>query len=230
MSWLARIEQTCASFIERTFAKTFPSDLEPAQIARKLVATMEAKTARSDGQMSAPGRYDVRVGPQDFVRLESHRPYLEREWAQMLREIAGQVGIVFTDGEPSVRLSVQNGIPMGTVEVAPFDDGEETRSTSKRPLALQLRMVEGVPEYGTYPLQKLTRIGRSEECDVMLVDPAVSRHHAIIELEDGVATVHDLNSTNGTLVNGVKVESRRLEPDDVIAIGKTSLRLEAVGG
>ena len=47
MSFLAKIEHACAAFIERAFAKTFPGDLEPAQIARKLVSTMEAQT-RSD--------------------------------------------------------------------------------------------------------------------------------------------------------------------------------------
>ena len=55
VSFLAKIEQFCASFIERAFAKTFPSDLEPAQIARKLVSTMEAQTRDDEGRLRAPG-------------------------------------------------------------------------------------------------------------------------------------------------------------------------------
>lgn len=56
MSFFAKLEHFCASLIERAFAKTFPSDLEPAQIARKLVATMEAQTRDDDGSLRAPGR------------------------------------------------------------------------------------------------------------------------------------------------------------------------------
>ena len=74
MSWFARIEEACAGFIERAFANMFPSDVEPAQIARKLVATMEARTQSADnGAMAAPSRYAVYVHPSDYQRLLPHR-------------------------------------------------------------------------------------------------------------------------------------------------------------
>ncbi|MBV8374777.1 MAG: DUF3662 domain-containing protein, partial [Candidatus Eremiobacteraeota bacterium] len=75
MSFFERIEQACAAFIERTFAKTFPSDLEPTQIARKLAATMEARTRGNEGHRWAPGSYIVYVNPGDFARLAEHQPY-----------------------------------------------------------------------------------------------------------------------------------------------------------
>ena len=61
MSLFERIEQACAAFIERSFARTFPSDLEPTQIARKLVATMEARTRGEDDALTAPSAYIVYV-------------------------------------------------------------------------------------------------------------------------------------------------------------------------
>jgi diguanylate cyclase (GGDEF)-like protein len=54
----------------------------------------------------------------------------------------------------------------------------------------------------------MNRLGRSQESGVRLVEPSVSRHHATIVAEpDGVARLTDLGSTNGTFVNG-----RRLDP------------------
>ncbi len=113
MSWFARIEQACAAFIERTFAKTFPSDLEPAQIARKLVSTMEARTRGDEGHLLAPGSYLVYVSPDDFTRLAEHRAYLEREWAELLRDMAARVGVYFFDGGPNVEMVSRESIPLG---------------------------------------------------------------------------------------------------------------------
>ena len=73
MSIFERIEQACAAFIERTFARTFPSDLEPSQIARKLVSTMEAQTRDEDGRMTAPSAYNVAVNPDDLARRDLPR-------------------------------------------------------------------------------------------------------------------------------------------------------------
>ncbi len=103
MSFLERIEQVCAAFIERTFAKTFPSDLEPAQIARKLVATMETAAHGEDGDHIAPSNYAVYVSPKDYDRLAEHQEYLERAWAELLRELADKVGVAF---EGEVRVSM----------------------------------------------------------------------------------------------------------------------------
>src|SRR4029453_5806796 len=48
-------------------------------------------------------------------------------------------------------------------------------------------------------------IGRGPEADIPLPDPGVSRKHVDVVLEGGTATVEDLGSTNGTLVNGRRV-------------------------
>ena len=62
-------------------------------------------------------------------------------------------------------------------------------------------------------------IGRVAGCDVQINDTAVSRQHARIDLIDGRATVTDLNSQNGTLVNNQRVERRELVGGDVLTIG-----------
>lgn len=218
MSWLARIESACAAFIERSFAKTFPSDLEPAQIARKLVATMEAQTHGAEGALTAPSVYTVFVHPDDFERLQAHRTYLERQWAELLSEMARRVSVAFP-APVRVSMKERSSIPIGAVEIAVSDAVKRYR----------LRMLRGVPAYGAYLIDKELQVGRSEECDIFLLDPSVSRRHAVVAVEDGVPVVRDLGSTNGTFVNGDRVKTQKLTEGDEVMFGKTSLRLETDG-
>jgi hypothetical protein len=233
VSFLERVEQACAAFIERTFAKTFPSDLEPTQIARKLVATMEARTRGAEGQMSAPGAYIVYVNPEDFARLAEHQAYLEREWAELLRDLAGRVGIRFLEGDPNIEMTPRASIPAGAVEVTAI--GETTVaidvSAPRPPLfkRFHLRMIKGVPAYGVYFVEGRARIGRSEESDVFLVDPSVSRTHAVVEVDGVEPVVRDLGSTNGTFVNGERIEARPLRDGDELMFGNTRMRFEMSG-
>jgi hypothetical protein len=230
VSWIGRIEEACASFIERAFAKTFPSDLEPAQIARKLVSTMETRTQNDDGRTFAPSHYAVLVNPSDFERLAPHHEYLVREWAALLSDVAGRVGIAFAGGAPSVSLDKHDGIVAGAVEIDAWsaaDDAAASHPAVPAARAYWLRMVKGVPPDTVYQLKPMTRIGRSDDRDLFLVDPSVSRAHAIIETGDGGPVVHDLGSTNGTFVNGERVSSRRLKAGDLVAFGNTQMRLEA---
>jgi pSer/pThr/pTyr-binding forkhead associated (FHA) protein len=62
-------------------------------------------------------------------------------------------------------------------------------------------------------------IGRHGENDIVLRDSSVSRHHASFIKEGENLFVTDKGSKNGTIVNGLKVESVRLEDGDVIRIG-----------
>src|SRR2546423_3889063 len=66
-------------------------------------------------------------------------------------------------------------------------------------------------------------IGREAANHVCLVDPSVSRRHALIRREDEGFKVLDLESLNGTFVNGVPVSERALEHGDLIAVGDVSL-------
>jgi hypothetical protein len=69
-----------------------------------------------------------------------------------------------------------------------------------------------------------TSIGRSRANDIQVEDVSISGQHCRVRPEDGRFVVHDLKSTNGTLVNEKKVSRHVLEEGDVIAIGETSLQ------
>ena len=63
-------------------------------------------------------------------------------------------------------------------------------------------------------------IGRSSESDILLDDITVSRHHAEIEKKKNIFTIRDLESLNGTYLNGEIVNESGLENGDRIQIGK----------
>ena len=71
--------------------------------------------------------------------------------------------------------------------------------------------------------ERLT-VGRGSECDITIDDPMVSRVHAGIITVGNDQIVEDLQSVNGTVVNGVKVSRQILKHGDVIEFGAFSLR------
>lgn len=69
-------------------------------------------------------------------------------------------------------------------------------------------------------------IGRHHACDVVLTDPTVSRQHARMVFRDGSWIIQDLDSTNGTLVNGTGVGRCALRAGDRLALGRQRLRID----
>lgn len=71
-----------------------------------------------------------------------------------------------------------------------------------------------------------TLIGRNPTTDVTLLDENISREHALIlfDQELDLYTIEDLQSTNGTKVNGKGVRSHELQPGDEIEVGHTKFQ------
>ena len=67
-------------------------------------------------------------------------------------------------------------------------------------------------------------IGRGAECNIALRDGSVSTRHAYIAHERETLVLHDLQSTNGTVVNGERVSERDLCHGDVVRFGATDIR------
>ncbi len=85
-------------------------------------------------------------------------------------------------------------------------------------------VLEGVDKGRVYrDLPIPVTIGREEGNLLRLNDERVSRFHAKIQAEDSDIILTDLESTNGTRVNGAPVQIRRLRPGDQVSIGRTML-------
>jgi pSer/pThr/pTyr-binding forkhead associated (FHA) protein len=105
-----------------------------------------------------------------------------------------------------------------------------TESAAERPLGTLVveRSPARTPRVGErLPLRASNTMGRDAGNDIPLPDEAASARHAKLEVRDGEWWIEDLGSTNGTLVNGVRIErAERLRSGDEIAIGRVALRLE----
>ncbi len=68
------------------------------------------------------------------------------------------------------------------------------------------------------------KLGRGSDCELSLADNDISRIHAEIRrLDDGSVIIRDLNSTNGTFVNGVQITEHRLNDGDRIQLGRSTI-------
>jgi pSer/pThr/pTyr-binding forkhead associated (FHA) protein len=71
-----------------------------------------------------------------------------------------------------------------------------------------------------------TTIGRVEDNAFQIAEPSVSSHHCEVLLRGSEVVVRDLNSTNGTYINGEKVTEKAMKPGQILRLGQVELRLE----
>jgi putative nucleotidyltransferase with HDIG domain len=97
--------------------------------------------------------------------------------------------------------------------------------------AIRLRGISGEVKGQVWESPTLLRAGRLGSLEIVLEDSSVSRRHAEVRLGDDGWIVRDLESTNGTYVNGVRVAAggdHLLRPRDVVQFGKVALVVEPV--
>lgn len=71
--------------------------------------------------------------------------------------------------------------------------------------------------------QERVAIGRDAGNDIRIPEPAVSARHAVVITRSGASTVHDLNSSNGTWVNGKRIDSHALKHGDSVQFGRLQM-------
>ncbi len=87
-------------------------------------------------------------------------------------------------------------------------------------------MIAGPSKNATVPLPDgEATFGRDATNLVAVVDPSVSRKHCMFRSEDGRFQIKDLDSRNGTLVNGIPVKEEWLRHGDQIATGDSAVRI-----
>lgn len=113
----------------------------------------------------------------------------------------------------------------GTAPLAPA--GVATAAASPAP-PKRLVVLRGIANMPSIELTNdSVTVGRATSNNLVLNDLQASRQHARVDFENGAWSVRDLNSRNGTFVNGQRVTLQALRPGDQITIGETLLSVEA---
>ena len=76
---------------------------------------------------------------------------------------------------------------------------------------------------------EVTIVGRRQDCDLCIPLMVISRRHCAINMDDGQLSVRDLGSSNGTFVNGERVEEANLSPGDKLTIGPLTFVIQIDG-
>ncbi|HEX2053277.1 MAG TPA: DUF3662 and FHA domain-containing protein [Actinomycetota bacterium] len=220
-------EKRLERVVEGVFSKAFRSDIEPAELGRRLLREMEAGKSVSVGAVYVPNDYVIRLGPEDFGRFEGLVPTLRTEFATLLKTNAGQRRWRLP-GPINVRFEPDEAMKAGRFEVEAFHLAADPSDPypSDPDVLVQL----GSNQSWRLDSDEVT-MGRSSSNGIVVDDPNASRSHArLIRREDGW-WITDLDSTNGTLVNEVMIKERRLSHGDRIKIGATELEYrEAASG
>jgi hypothetical protein len=215
---LQGFERRLERLVEGVFAKAFRSGLTPVEVGRRLTREMDVQRTPDMRGMLAPNHFTIALAPADRQRFESFEAAFVRELGEAAREHARSEGYHFM-GPVDIELETDPSLTPGMFLLSGVvKEGEGGQVGS---LVL--------PDGGRVPVgDEPVVIGRLPECDIVLADTKVSRRHAEVRRDGaGAVAVVDLNSTNGTLVNGAGVRERPLNDGDEITVGATVLRFEA---
>jgi hypothetical protein len=216
---LKAFERRLERMVEGVFARAFRSGLRPVEIGRRLVREIDDnRSVDVRGRTVVPNSFTVELSADDSEQFTDIRDTLIRELADAARDHARDEGYTFL-GPVEVDLVEDTGLHAGAFQIiGRMKEGVGGSGAGSLVLPTGERVVLG--EY-------VLSVGRAPECNIVLADPNVSRNHGEIRPKGRGYVVVDLNSTNGTRVNGVRVGEHELVDGDEIQFGNTRMRFEA---
>ena len=216
---LQSIESRLERMVEGVFSRRRGS-IRPIELGRRLVREMDDnRSVDVKGRRIVPNDFTILLSANNYAGFTDIEDALTAELAEAAREYAREEGYHFM-GPVAVRLGVDEEVRPGRLSV-----------TS------QLKQAPGGLGAGSLVLpsgerialgETVTTIGRLPECTITINDTNVSRHHSEVRTGTAAYVAVDLGSTNGTMVNGVRiVGEQRLSDGDIISFGSTHVRFEA---
>jgi hypothetical protein len=101
-------------------------------------------------------------------------------------------------------------------------DPQPPAAASLSPGERSLVFVDAAGETTNHPIRGVVVVGRGDSADIRIDDEFASERHAQFALEGTTITVEDLGSTNGTTIDGVRIEGRvEVAPGTAVILGRT---------
>jgi|LSQX01.3.fsa_nt_gb hypothetical protein len=252
MSLIGRVTTFFRRLVHRLFGTRLAGPYIPVQIGKELSAVMQRQRKVSVSRIYVPNRYVVQLHPADYAQIAPLQQTLAQELCQHLVGIAQREGLHFLTS-PQVSFQQGNQLKPGCMEIqAFFDDvGVQTGVTKGLPPLEDTLTEEGEVEQATRIFGERTRmylvclsgpeqnmrfylpeegeftIGREQDNDLVLVDPCVSRRHAVVVVREGEVFLRDLSSKNGTYVDDLRIEETQLADGNRILCGNTLFKFVA---
>jgi hypothetical protein len=254
---LTAVERFFERLFERPSARLFKARLQPVQLQRRIERAMETQRLSGADRTMVPNRFRVHLNPADLESFgefsvslaaeladgalsfaRSHRYSLvDRPRVDLVADQRVQVGEVrvdarFADPDPASRPGA--GEPPADGEPDPEGTGHATRTMVFEVPAVAgpvARLREIRPDGTQREVEvdgALLTIGRGNDNGLVIHDSRISRHHARLQARRGTLILTDLGSTNGSRVNGVRVDEVVLGEGDRIELGDTVLVVESV--
>jgi FHA domain-containing protein len=250
LSVLRGIEQKIEALVEGVFGRAFRTNVQPVELARKLVKEMDDHRTVSVSRVYVPNEYTIYLSQHDRTQFQPYEDSLKLELQDYLAEHARREGYAMLS-PPAVLLQTDTDLGLGVFGIAtrmvqrgrrPTADAPAPRPTSAtmvyRPGTDAASADDAVAPATSaaatltvdgerHPIDKrVVVLGRSHDCDVQLADPNVSRRHAEVRQEEASYWIVDLGSTNGMEVNGRRLRQSKLEDGDRITLGSTEVVFE----
>jgi hypothetical protein len=251
MSVLKSIEAKIEGLFEGVFGRAFRTHVQPVELARKLAKEMDEHRAVSVSRVYVPNEYSIYLSSGDREQFSSYEGSLIGELQEYLVEHARRENYV-TITPPRVLIKTDDDLSIGefgiatrTVEPegavaaaaarpAPVESGQtmiykarapvETQAVSPAELGVEREVVTLTVDGTEHVIsQRTVTLGRSRECDIRVDDANVSRRHAEVRQEGATYWLVDLDSTNGTELNGRRVTRAKLSDGDRIGLGGAEL-------
>ena len=233
MGILRDFERRLETIVEGFFARALPGGgVQPVELGKRMVRAMEEQKTVSVANVYVPNEFVFFLNAKDAQPLRPVENALGKELAAVARRAAASEGWRLL-GPPAIKLVEDASSAPGTFRIeAAVVEGADEEAEQAGP---HTQLIQMSPEKGAelvvlgskrrpYPLAKdALSIGRLDACDIVLSDAGVSRKHAEVRREGDEWVVVDLNSTNGTVVNGRPVRRHRLAEGDRIEVGETTI-------
>jgi FHA domain-containing protein len=245
---LQRFERRLEGMVEGGMARLAKADLQPVEVASGIQREMDDRAAIvAQGRTLVPNDFVVEIAEADYARLDVYADSIGVELANLARDYATEQGYSFVgpvrvrwEGAPDLILGTFR-IRSGVIRGSTIEGGEIRQPASDLPRPQgrgfpgHPRLLVSGPDTGgeqrTYDLvTPVTLLGRGTDCDLRLVDPGVSRHHAELRVENDQVILVDRGSTNGTFVNGQPVRRVVLTDGTQVTLGRTTLVFRQGGG
>jgi len=218
LGFLENFEKGLERVVTGAFSKTFKSELQPVEIAAAIKNEMDsASSILSRERILAPNAFRVRLSSPDFARMRVLGQPLIDELVDLSTRHAQKQKYQFGAGL-IITLAEDSSLPIGQIAVASQTQNVAVEWTPAIDVAGQ-----------RYLLTKArTIIGRDASADIQVDDKGMSRNHFEVLWDGKNAGVRDLNSTNGTKLDGRVIKESGMKPDSVISAGHSDFAFRVI--